>query len=574
MEDIKFCKIIITAMIAIIFYGFDKTSALTRTFYGEMSMVEYEPWDIMRVSLEFQFKTLESDTILLYAVSSNKINGKPYIINVSIRSNHLELGTKVARRFDRFSTTDVIVNDNQYHHVKVGLKDNRIYLVLDETHTITENDFDSSYMGNFLLYSGGAPKVYTDSKENSFIGCVTQFQFQESSQSTFYTPKVHQENGTGLGCEDRCLSQSTQQCLNKGRCLNRYVKTSCDCRGTGFQGETCQTPSQSLQFHGGHLIWKPHAKLNYYNTEIFVRFKSYQSSGIILFIKANQSKDGYILLELHKNALVLRSKSKDDIEEIITLGDNLINDVVWRYVRIFRNHQIISLVFDDGISIRSYTKEMHQIFDVGNDLTDIFIGGPQALTESRSQTSFKGCMQDIIISQVNLVEKEANNYGDIEYMSNVKEGCSPAFNSSYDTSFPSLPSIETSEYNSSFHNLSLQITLKKEETTPKYFSEESYKSKSSNFMWIVVGTCSLIIVLIFIVVLFIRNKYHKRQIERKEIRAHFLRETDDETLPITAASVNSRTKKRSCDLQTFSPVRKAFYVSSTDVDILRKENLV
>ena len=62
--------------------------------------------------------------------------------------------------------------------------------------------------------------------------------------------------------------------------------------------------------------------------------------------------------------------------------------------------------------------------------------------------------------------------------------------------------------------------------------------------------------------------------ERKQIRAHFLRQTDDETLPITSTTVNNHAKKRSCELQTFSPVRKAFYVSSSDVDILRKESLI
>ena len=53
-----------------------------------------------------------------------------------------------------------------------------------------------------------------------------------------------------------------------------------------------------------------------------------------------------------------------------------------------------------SISVRSYTKETHNSYEPRNELTDIFIGGPKNLLQSQSKSSFKGCMQDIIISQV------------------------------------------------------------------------------------------------------------------------------------------------------------------------------
>ena len=60
------------------------------------------------------------------------------------------------------------MNDNQYHHVKMEVKDLQINLILDQTHTVFEKEFDEVYIGNFSLYIGGVPvsKTSVDFKEN------------------------------------------------------------------------------------------------------------------------------------------------------------------------------------------------------------------------------------------------------------------------------------------------------------------------------------------------------------------------------------------------------------------------
>ena len=82
-------------MILMMFLATGRSNASTRTFYGEISRIEYEAWDITRVVFEFQFKTQESDVMLLYAISSKNKNGKPFIINISVRARNLVLGIKV-----------------------------------------------------------------------------------------------------------------------------------------------------------------------------------------------------------------------------------------------------------------------------------------------------------------------------------------------------------------------------------------------------------------------------------------------------------------------------------------------
>lgn len=49
--------------------------------------------------------------------------------------------------------------------------------------------------------------------------------------------KVYKVESVAFECADKC---STNKCLNKGRCVNLFVKSGCDCFGTGYQGETCK----------------------------------------------------------------------------------------------------------------------------------------------------------------------------------------------------------------------------------------------------------------------------------------------------------------------------------------------
>lgn len=48
---------------------------------------------------------------------------------------------------------------------------------------------------------------------------------------------MYKVGSVAFECADKC---SDNKCLNKGRCVNQFVKSKCDCFGTGYQGETCK----------------------------------------------------------------------------------------------------------------------------------------------------------------------------------------------------------------------------------------------------------------------------------------------------------------------------------------------
>ena len=64
--------------------------------------------------------------------------------------------------------------------------------------------------------------------------------YQEDTKSTHYKLQALLNHSPFLGCTNRCLTDPSFSCSNRGRCLNQYIKTGCDCRGTGFTGTTCQ----------------------------------------------------------------------------------------------------------------------------------------------------------------------------------------------------------------------------------------------------------------------------------------------------------------------------------------------
>ena len=68
------------------------------------------------------------------------------------------------------------------------------------------------------------------------------------------------------------------------------------------------TAKQAVTFSGKQYVtWVPQTSMNSLVTDIFVRFKSNQASGIILFI-TGQSASEFMLLELFERTLVLKIK--------------------------------------------------------------------------------------------------------------------------------------------------------------------------------------------------------------------------------------------------------------------------
>lgn len=64
----------------------------------------------------------------------------------------------------------------------------------------------------------------------SFVGCV-------DLQSVIHSGSTLQEKNQVIAdCIDAC---SIQTCQNGGKCLNNFKNVTCDCVGTGYEGDTC-----------------------------------------------------------------------------------------------------------------------------------------------------------------------------------------------------------------------------------------------------------------------------------------------------------------------------------------------
>ena len=49
-------------------------------------------------------------------------------------------------------------------------------------------------------------------------------------------------------CDDICSEKNQKRCENGGRCLQYFTETDvkCDCSGTGYQGEYCNTKGKKI----------------------------------------------------------------------------------------------------------------------------------------------------------------------------------------------------------------------------------------------------------------------------------------------------------------------------------------
>jgi len=67
---------------------------------------------------------------------------------------------------------------------------------------------------------------------------------------------------------------------------------------------------ESIKFNGNeYILWRPTENLNRLSTEILIRFSSTASSGILLVI-TGESNEEYMMLELHDNSLVFKTRLK------------------------------------------------------------------------------------------------------------------------------------------------------------------------------------------------------------------------------------------------------------------------
>ena len=223
------------------------------TFTTPESYVALSRWDLSRNTgtIKFQFRTTESNGLILYNSGSYKSNNYDFFAMEIIDGDFylvMNLGTgsikeKVSRTY---------VDDGMPHKVFFQYS-GKSGLIRVDSHEIeyltpgmgTKLDLDD------LFYIGGLdfdrynayrlPKeLWSGMMKKGFVGCIQDLILNNNKIDLMTVARKQAQRDVRPECreiEDQCASQP---CLHRGLCKEGWNRYICDCRNTSYSGKNCE----------------------------------------------------------------------------------------------------------------------------------------------------------------------------------------------------------------------------------------------------------------------------------------------------------------------------------------------
>ncbi|XP_019619326.1 PREDICTED: contactin-associated protein-like 3B [Branchiostoma belcheri] len=261
------------------------------------SFVEYLPvWlPDSPQGVRLDFRTNQPDALLIYHEYTTEEEGDPpYVIFVQVEDgrieiNHIYLNWKETVRLGR-----VLVEDT-WHSVAYR-KDPATRVLTVTVDGVTETiplrtDVDGILdrgppASTTAVYLGGLPdghdhRHHVLSRYSQFVGCMRNVQFLVDGSNRTLTP-VRQVDVQNT-CIDRC--QNNDVCRHGGACVNEYYRITCDCYGTGYEGQFCEKSeiTEVLLKGNNYVEFVKENELDRLVNRISLQFKTQQQTGTLFF---------------------------------------------------------------------------------------------------------------------------------------------------------------------------------------------------------------------------------------------------------------------------------------------------
>jgi len=266
--------------------------------------------------------------------------------------------------------------------------------------------------------------IHDNVHSESFIGCVN-FPLKGDIKNV-----IDESSAVANGCVDAC---SVQSCENGGRCINKYEYAYCDCKGTGYEGQSCEIESEAITFDGRSFIKYASTKRLSHSDDITLRFKTISEDGIILSTSCGKND---VLVELHQGVLNVFVRLPHGVFHL-SLGKNL-NDNLWHRVTLTRNQQNVQLHLDEQTIAKAFiSDELSEILTTNQGIEKgvergveiAYFGGVLDVKDtpySLSKNNFQGCLQhlyhnthDAVRKILHATDKRYSHEGEIKSCSTI-----------------------------------------------------------------------------------------------------------------------------------------------------------
>ncbi|XP_074541056.1 neurexin 3b isoform X11 [Halichoeres trimaculatus] len=376
---------------------------------SEGQWARYLRWDASsRSDLTFQFKTSESEGLLLYFDDGGYCD----FLLLAVSEGKLQLRVSIDCA-ETTITSNKMVNDSRWHFAAINRHNLRTGLAVDGQTKTEEVRPQRQFMKIVSdLFLGGLPGDIRTSAITlpsvrelpPFKGIITDLSYGSKLPTLINSQKVRLEM-MGL-CTDN-------PCENGGICSLADGETYCDCSKTGYVGRYCteavqRTPGLAhlkaeqvreenvATFRGSEYFCYDLSQnpIQSSSDEITLSFKTWQRNGLLLH--TGKSAD-YVNLALKDGAVSLViNLGSGAFEAIVEPVNGKFNDNAWHDIKVTRNLRQVTISVDGILTTTGYTQEDYTM--LGSD--DFFyVGGSPSTADlpgSPVSNNFMGCLREVV----------------------------------------------------------------------------------------------------------------------------------------------------------------------------------
>uniref|UniRef100_A0A8D0CZS9 Neurexin 3b n=1 Tax=Sander lucioperca TaxID=283035 RepID=A0A8D0CZS9_SANLU len=395
---------------------------------SEGQWARYLRWDASsRSDLTFQFKTSESEGLLLYFDDGGYCD----FLLLTVSEGKLQLRVSIDCA-ETTITSDKIVNDSRWHFAAINRHNLRTGLAVDGQTKTEEVQPQRRFMKIVSdLFLGGLPGDIRTSAITlpsvrelpPFKGIITDLSYGSNLPTLINSQKVRLEM-MGLCTENPCE--------NGGICSLADGETYCDCSKTGYVGRYCTEGKRAgsraffnedggggggareenvATFRGSEYFCYDLSQnpIQSSSDEITLSFKTWQRNGLLLH--TGKSAD-YVNLALKDGAVSLViNLGSGAFEAIVEPVNGKFNDNAWHDIKVTRNlrqqsgighamvnklHCLVTISVDGILTTTGYTQEDYTM--LGSD--DFFyVGGSPSTADlpgSPVSNNFMGCLKEVV----------------------------------------------------------------------------------------------------------------------------------------------------------------------------------
>ncbi|XP_067338281.1 neurexin-3b isoform X7 [Channa argus] len=376
---------------------------------SEGQWARYLRWDASsRSDLTFQFKTSQSDGLLLYFDDGGYCD----FLLLTVFEGKLQLRISIDCA-ETTITSDKMVNDSRWHFAAINRHNLQTGLAVDGQTKTEEVRPQRQFMQIVSdLFLGGLPGDIRTSAITlpsvrelpPFSGIITDLSYGSKLPTLINSQKVRLEM-MGLCTENPCE--------NGGICSLADGETYCDCSKTGYVGRYCTEAVQRkpglahlkaeqareenvATFRGSEYFCYDLSQnpIQSSSDEITLSFKTWQRNGLLLH--TGKSAD-YVNLALKDGAVSLViNLGSGAFEAIVEPVNGKFNDNAWHDIKVTRNLRQVTISVDGILTTTGYTQEDYTM--LGSD--DFFyVGGSPSTADlpgSPVSNNFMGCLKEVV----------------------------------------------------------------------------------------------------------------------------------------------------------------------------------